>query len=173
MISCDGLSFDPISLTAAAPVYMALFSIYSMNGFDVLIWAGLVRIAVRILSGGSRRLWLPFGALAGVGLENKIDVALLGGGRGARRFDVFRDRWIWLGGACAAALFAPHLVWQIVHDWPTREFVANAQRQKITVLGPIGFVAKQFAMAGPVGFAFALTGAGWLLAGRSALAQYS
>ena len=162
-------------LAAAAPVYLALFSIYSMNGFDVLIWAGLARIAARILAGGSPRLWLAFGALAGVGLENKIDVVLLGAGLAAglvlaRRFDVFRSRWIWLGGACAVALFAPHLVWQALHDWPTREFVANAQHDKITPLGPIGFLAKQFLMAGPVGFSFALAGLGWLLAGRDARA---
>ena len=67
-------------LTATAPVYLALFSIFSMNAVDVLVWAGLVRIAARILAGGSPRRWLAFGALAGLGLENKIDVGLLGAG---------------------------------------------------------------------------------------------
>ncbi len=162
-------------LAAAAPVYLSLFSIYSMNGFDVLIWAGLVWIAVRILAGGSARLWLAFGVLSGIGLENKIDVALLASGLVAgllltRRFAVFRSRWIWLGGAVAAALFVPHVAWQVVHGWPTREFVANAQRDKITPMGPVGFVAKQFVMAGPVGFSFALAGLGWLLAAGKARA---
>ena len=161
-------------LTATAPVYVSLFSIYSMNGFDVLIWAGLARITVSLLSGGSPRLWLAFGCLAGVGLENKFDVALLGAGIVgglvlARRWDLFRSRWIWLGGLCAAALFVPHVLWQALHDWPTREFVANAQRDKITPLGPIGFVARQFLMAGPVGFSFALSGLFWLLTARDAL----
>jgi len=162
-------------LAATAPIYLSLFSIYSMNGIDVLIWAGLVRIVVRILEGGSERLWLGFGVLSGIGLQNKIDVALLAAGLVAgllltRRFDVFRSRWIWLGGAVAAALFLPHIAWQVVHGWPTREFVANAQRDKITPLGPIGFVAKQFVMVGPVGFSFALAGMGWLLAGSKARA---
>lgn len=160
-------------LTATAPVYLSLFSIYSMNGLDVLIWAGLVRVAVRILAGGDARLWLAFGALAGIGLQNKIDVVLLGAGivaglALARRIDAFRSRWLWLGGALALVLFAPHIVWQVLHGWPTREFVANAQRDKITSLGPIGFVAKQFVMAGPIGFLFALGGLGWLLAGLAA-----
>ena len=162
-------------LTATAPIYLSLFSIYSMNGFDVLIWAGLARIAARILVGGSGKLWLAFGALAGVGLLNKIDVILLGVGIVvgcllARRMDVFRCRWIWLGGALAAALFAPHVAWQVVNGWPTREFVANAQRDKITALGPFGFVAKQFLMVGPVAFSFALCGLGWLIAARRARA---
>ena len=160
-------------LTATAPVYLSLFSIYSMNAIDVLIWAGLARIAVRIFAGGSERLWLGFGVLAGVGLENKLDVALFGAGLAgglvaARRFDVLRSRWIWLGGACAAVLYAPHVIWQAVHGWPTLEFVANAQRHKITSLGPLGFLGRQFVSAGPVGFAFALAGMGWLLGAAEA-----
>ena len=91
-------------LCATTPIYLALFSIFSMNAFDVLVWAGLVRIAARIFAGGSARLWLAFGALAGLGLENKLDVGLLGGGVAvglvlARRVDVLRSRWLWLGGA--------------------------------------------------------------------------
>lgn len=160
-------------LTATAPVYLSLFSIFSMNAIDVLIWAGLARIVARILAGGDDKLWLAFGVLAGIGLQNKIDVALLGaclvaGLVMARRFDVFWSRWIWIGGAAAMALFAPHVIWQAVHGFPTREFVANAQRDKITVLGPVGFVAKQFLMAGPVGFAFALAGLFWLLVATDA-----
>ena len=160
------------TLTATAPIYLALFSIYSMNALDILIWAGLARIAARLLAGGDPKLWLAFGLLAGLGLENKFDVGLLGAGLFAglvltRRLDVLRDRWIWLGGALAAVVFLPHVVWQAVHGWPTREFVANAQRAKITALGPVSFVAKQFLMAGPIGFAFALGGLAWLLASRT------
>lgn len=161
-------------LAATAPIYLSLFSIYSMNGIDVLIWAGLVRIAARILGGGSQKLWIAFGVLAGIGLENKIDVVLLCGGLAlgllfSARIDILRQRWVWLGAACAAALFAPHVIWQVVHDWPTQEFIANAQRSKITVIGPFGFVAKQFLMAGPIGFSFALAGLFWLFVARAAL----
>ncbi len=160
-------------LAATAPVYLSLFSIYSMNALDVCIWAGLACIATHLLAGGNPRLWLAFGALAGVGLQNKLDVVLLGGGLVvglvlARRFEVFRDRWIWLGGAIAVALFVPHVIWQAQNDWPTREFVERAQQGKITALGPIGFFLAQFVNGGPVGFSFALTGLGWLLAGRDA-----
>jgi hypothetical protein len=160
-------------LAATAPIYLSLFSIYSMNGIDVLIWAGLARLAARILGGGSQRLWIAFGLLAGVGLENKIDVVLLCAGLAAGlvlsgRIEFLRQRSLWLGAAIAAVLFAPHVVWQVQNDWPTREFVANAQRTKITVLGPFGFVVQQFLMAGPVGFSFALYGLGWLFVARAA-----
>jgi len=155
-------------LAATAPVYLALFSYFSMNSFDVLIWAGLVRLAVAILGGGDRRLWLAFGALAGLGLETKLDVGLLGAGIAlglllAGRFDELRSRWLWLGGAIAAVLFLPHVVWQAAHGWPTREFVAHAQAGKITVLGPLDFLGAQAMQVGPVAAACALLGLGWLL----------
>jgi 4-amino-4-deoxy-L-arabinose transferase-like glycosyltransferase len=155
-------------LCATAPVYLALFSIFSMNAFDVLVWAALIRVAARLLAGGPGRLWLVFGAIAGLGLLNKLDVGLLGAGLGIGlvlgwRVDVLRTRWIWIGGAIALVLFLPHVIWQAHHGWPTREFVANAQRAKIAYLGPLGFIAAQFRDVGPVGFTLALAGLGWLL----------
>lgn len=165
-------------LTATAPIYLSLFSIYSMNGLDVLIWAGLARLAAGLLAAGddSRedpRRWLAFGALAGLGLETKLDVGLLGAGLAvglllARRWEILRSRWLWLGGALAAALFLPHLLWQLVNDWPTREFVANAQSGKITVLGPLAFVGSQLDLVGPVAALLAAAGFVWLLAAKAA-----
>jgi len=160
-------------LAATAPVYLSLFTIYSMNAFDVLIWAGLAWLAATLLAGGDPRLWLAFGLLAGVGLENKIDVAFLGVGLGAgillaRRFDLLRERRMWIGAGIAVLLFAPHLVWQQLHGWPTAEFVANAQREKIVRLGALRFLGAQGMMVGPVAALLAAVGLGWLLAARAA-----
>ena len=145
-----------------------------MNAFDVLVWAALVRIAARILAGGSPRLWLVFGVVAGLGLLNKLDVGLLGAGLGvglvlAWRLDAAAHALA--SGSAARSRsrsFLPHVVWQARHGWPTREFVANAQRAKIAYLGPLGFIAAQFRDVGPVGFTLALAGLGWLLAARRA-----
>jgi len=144
-----------------------------MNAFDVLVWAALIRIAARILAGGSERLWLAFGLIAGLGLLNKLDVGLLGAALAvglvlAWRVDVIWRPWLWIGLAVALALFAPHVIWQGHHGWPTREFVANAQRAKIVYLGPLGFAGAQFRDVGPVGFTFALAGLAWLLVARRA-----
>lgn len=160
-------------LAATAPVYLALFTIFSMNAFDVALWAALARLAAHLLAGGDPRLWLAFGAVAGVGLENKADVGLLGAGLAAglllaRRFDVLRSKWLWLGGALALALFVPHLVWQAAHGWPTREFVANAQAGKITRHGPLGYVLAQAGTVGPVAALAAAAGLAWLLGARAA-----
>lgn len=161
--------------TATAPCFLALYTIFSMNAFDGLIWAGLARLWIALLTGGEPRLWLAFGALAGVGLENKISVGFLGAGVlvalvATGRFEPFRRRWFWLGGALAAALFLPHLLWQAAHDWPTLEFMANARRYKIRETTPLGFVAAQIGQVGPVAAALAAAGAGWLLVARAARA---
>jgi len=66
--------------TGLAPVALSLGSTYSRNAFDRLFCARLAWILVRVLSGGSERLWLAFGAAAGVGLLNKISILYLGFG---------------------------------------------------------------------------------------------
>jgi hypothetical protein len=158
-------------LTATAPVYLALFTILSMNAFEVLIWAALARLAAHLLAGANPRLWLAFGAVAGLGLETKVSVGLLGAGLAvgllaARRFDTLRSKWLWLGGALSLALFLPHLLWQAAQGWPTREFVANAQTGKIVRHGPLGYVLAQVGMVGPVAALAAAAGLAWLLAAR-------
>lgn len=131
-----------------SPTYLSLFSILSMNAVDVLIWASCFWLACRILRTGNERLWLAFGALAGFGLENKISLLFLGAGLvvgliAARRWDVLRSRWLWLGGLLALLLFTPYLVWQQQHGWPTLEFMRNAERLKNVSMTPAQFLLAQ------------------------------
>ncbi len=63
-----------------APGYIGLFSTLSMNSFDVVFWALAVAVFVRILKSEDLRLWLVFGVVAGIGLENKISLLFLGFG---------------------------------------------------------------------------------------------
>ena len=63
-----------------APFFLAVSHFYSMNALDVLFWALLLWLAVRILMRDEPRLWLWFGAIAGLGLENKYSVGFLGFG---------------------------------------------------------------------------------------------
>jgi dolichyl-phosphate-mannose-protein mannosyltransferase len=157
--------------TMLAPAYLSIFGFLSMNAYDVLLWTVCWWLLVRWLRGGDPRLWLAFGAVAGLGLENKISVLFLGFGiavglllAGPR--DVFRRRWIWLGGTLALVLFLPHLVWQVLHGWPTLEFMANARREKMTVLPPLVFLREQFLMAGPGALPLWLSGLAYFLCDR-------
>ena len=58
--------------------------------------------------------------------------------------------WPWLAGAIAFALFAPHLLWQIQHDWPTAEFMQNATTRKMVEKSPLEFAASQLLALHPV-----------------------
>ena len=140
---------------ALGPGMLAMASFLSMNVFDVLFWAVLWWILARWLRLGEDRLWLAFGAVAGLGLLNKISVFFLGLGVVlalllARRGRVFGGRWIWLGGALAFALFAPYLIWQIVEGWPTLTFISNAKSGKMLALSPGAFLGEQVLLGGPL-----------------------
>ncbi len=62
---------------AITPQLLAMSSFYSMNALELVAWALLELLAIRILAGGSPRLWLAFGVVAGLGLLDKYSVALL------------------------------------------------------------------------------------------------
>ncbi|MGH9097711.1 MAG: glycosyltransferase family 39 protein [Acidimicrobiales bacterium] len=91
--------------------------------FDLLAWTLLLWLIVRILRTQDQRLWLVVGVVAGVGLLNSDLVAFLLATvvvgiviAGPRR--VLSSPWLWAGGAIAAVMWAPYLVWQAQHGWP-------------------------------------------------------
>jgi hypothetical protein len=57
-----------------------LSGFYSMNALDVFYWTLAVCVLVRLLRTDRPRLWLGFGAVAGVALLNKISTGFLGFG---------------------------------------------------------------------------------------------
>jgi dolichyl-phosphate-mannose-protein mannosyltransferase len=133
---------------AISPVYLFLFHILSMNAVEVLLWTVAAYVLVRLLGGADPRLWLLFGAVAGVGLETKHSMLLLGFGvflgvllSPARR--LLASPWPWLGGLLAALLFAPNLLWEVRHGWPTLEFARNAEAGKNVHYSPLAFFGQQ------------------------------
>ncbi|WP_394844166.1 glycosyltransferase family 39 protein [Pendulispora brunnea] len=156
-----------------APVVLVIASFLSMNIFDILFWAICVWLVIRILKTDDTRLWLAFGAVAGVGLENKISILFLGFGVGVglvlgRRWNDLRSRWFWLGAAVAVLLFLPYVIWQQVHGWPLREFMNRARELKNVALSPVDFVREQFMLMGPLSAPLWLAGLGYLLFSREA-----
>ena len=152
-----------------SPARLAMDSLLTMNAFEPLYWMGCVLVLARILRTGDSRLWLWFGALAGLGLENKHSTLFFG-------FAVttallltpyrreFAKRWIWIAGGLAAALFLPNLIWQVRHHFPTLEDLENVRRAgKNVVLGPLAFLKEQVLDGGPVLFPLWLAGLAWFL----------
>ncbi len=158
--------------TALAPAHVGLCAFLSMNAFDLMFWAALWLVGARILRTEDPRLWLAFGAIAGLGLQNKISVLFLGFGIVAglivtRRWRMLQSPRLWAGGAIAALIFLPHLVWQWQNGWPTLEFIANATREKNVAFAPGAFLAEQVAQTGALAAPLWVAGlAGLLAAGR-------
>lgn len=155
-------------------VYLFQFHILSMNVFDVLFWALGALVLARILRGGDPRLWLLFGLVAGLGLQNKHSVLFFGFGVAVglvatpeRRH--LKNPWPWLGGLVALAVFLPHLLWQVRHGFPTLEFMANAEAGKNVRLSPAAFLLEQVLQMNPFTLPLWLAGlAGYFLSPRLA-----
>src|SRR6202142_6666 len=139
-----------------APLYLGLDNLLTMNAFEPLFWMGCALIAIKIMKGGSPKLWLLFGLLAGVGLENKHSMLFFGFGflvglllTKERRF--LRSPWLWLGGLLAVLIFLPNLIWEIHRGFPTIELLRNVQRSGRNVSrSPAGFLAQQVLVMHPV-----------------------
>ena len=154
-----------------APGYLAFDTFFSMNAFEPLFWLLCAWIAVRIAKGGSPKLWLAFGTLSGIGLENKHSMLVFGFGIVAGlllsgRWRAFRSGWIWVGGTIALALFLPNLVWEARHGWPQVEVVRNGQLYKNLPISPLRFLAEQIAFLGPLALPVWIGGLFWLFGAR-------
>jgi 4-amino-4-deoxy-L-arabinose transferase-like glycosyltransferase len=153
-----GASFKGQILTAGAAmtvmVYQVLFSFYSMNAISIFLWAVCFLVLIQIEQKNQPRLWLLFGLLVGLGLENKHTFILLPIGLGAgllltkgRRH--LKSKWLWLGCAISMVLLIPNLVWQLKHGWPSIEFYHNADLFKNVTTPPLLVLAQQIFVMNP------------------------
>jgi 4-amino-4-deoxy-L-arabinose transferase-like glycosyltransferase len=139
------------------PILLVLFSFFSMNSFEILLWAAILVVAVLLVERNEPRLWLAFGVLAGIALENKHTVAVLAlailvGLILTPERKLLFTRWLWIGGAVAFLLFLPNLLWQIEHGFPSFEFYRNATLFKNRPLPPIQVVWNQILFMSPFTF---------------------
>ncbi|HET7291653.1 MAG TPA: glycosyltransferase family 39 protein [Vicinamibacteria bacterium] len=148
----------------AAPAYLANNSYYSMNAWDVLLWTLAAWTLVRALKAPGLRRWAVLGAILGLGLLNKVSVLWLGAGLGVGLLSTREARRAllspgpWAAAAIAAALFAPHVLWQAAHGWPTAEFIRNATQEKMAGISPLDFAIAQVMEMHPFTFPVWLAG---------------
>src|SRR5213083_687993 len=151
---------------------LAVGNFFSMNAFEPLFWMGCVYLLVRIINGGSPILWLWFGVLVGLGLENKHSTAFFGAGifialllTPERRH--FAEKWNWFGGLIAFAIALPNILWQAQHHWPTYELLRNiAHSEKNVALSPVQFVVQQIVFMNPGTLPLWLAGLCWVFGSR-------
>ena len=141
-----------------APAFLGGDVILSMNAFEPLFWMGAISVLIGILKTGNSRLWLWFGVLSGLGLENKHSTLFFGFAvlAGVLLTPLRRELlkpWIWLGALITLAIFLPNIVWQVRHHYPTLEDLENVRRMgKNVALGPVAFLWAQILTLHPILF---------------------
>jgi len=163
-------------LAAVPPVWIALDHQFAMNAFEALFWTGCAFVLLRMIRTGDLRLWIAFGAIGGLGLENKYSMgffaaALLLGLLLTPQRRLLWTPWLLAGGGVALLIFLPNLLWNIHHHWPFLELIRNIRASGRDVeLPPLKYLGEQALMMGPQTLPFWLTGLGFYLFSRRAAA---
>ena len=166
------------AITAALSGYLGAGHLDTTTDPDLLAWAVVLWLLVKLLAGGDQRLWLVVGVAAGIGLENKDTLLFLGAGLAvglvlARRWDVVRSPWAWAAIGIALLLWAPNLAWQAANGWPQLTmahaiagYAADNRAQVVPLL---------WLFTGPLLFPVSAAGLAWVLRrqGSRALARRS
>src|ERR1051325_10883848 len=148
------------ALAATPGVWWVIDHQFAMNSFEALFWGGLAFTVLRLINTGNPKLWLVFGAIAGVGLESKYSIvvfaaALIAGILLTRQRRILFTPWILAGGAIAFLIFLPNLIWNIQNHWPFLELMHNiSATAKDVILPPGKYLLQQALMMNPVSFPF-------------------
>ena len=159
-----------------SPMCLGVDGNLSMNGAEPVFWEGIALLLVLLLRGWVRPAvgWVGIGVLAGLGIENKWNiaffaVAMFAGVVLSPQRGVLRSRWVLVGTAVALLLAAPNFVWEIERHWPTLEWLRNdAAGDKNIHLGPVAFVREQVEAQNRVGLLLWGAGVVWFLFGTEA-----
>ena len=141
------------ALLLAVSPFLILAHLAGPTVYDLVGWALVMLVVLRILRTGDQRLWLLVGLLVGVSLYAKhtilfLVIALLVGFVVDRRWKLLLSPYLWLGAGIAILLWVPNLLWQADHGWPTLAMSA-ALREKHSGAGySVTFVILQFVLPG-------------------------
>ena len=169
-------------MTAALSAYLAGGHLDTTSEPDLLVWATILWLLVKLLAGGNPRLWLAVGVVAGIGLENKDTLLFLGAGLAVglvvgRRWDVVRSPWAWAAIGIALLIWVPNLAWQAANGWPQVTMSAliggNADDNRAQILPTLwlsgGLLLFPVALAGWAWMLFAKAAAPWRAIGIAAI----
>jgi hypothetical protein len=140
----------------AVPMYLNDGSVMTTNCLEPLLWMGCVYFAILAIKRDDPRYWLWFGVVAGLGLEEKYSIAVLGfplvvGLLLTEERRVFFKMWIWLGGALAFLVFLPNFLWNVRNHWPFLELMHNIKAEgRDVVLSPAAYFAQQVLIIHPI-----------------------
>jgi Dolichyl-phosphate-mannose-protein mannosyltransferase len=156
-------------LMAVMPLALGIGHLFAMNAFDYPLWLALVLVILRIANTGNARLWLVFGALAGITVLNKYGIIFF--------FAAFilgivltpwrrwlANRWFWRGVLVAILIPLPNFLWQQSHGFPFLELMRNIRHNGRDISPPpLHFLGQQLQIVNPFSFLAVVIGAVWLL----------
>jgi 4-amino-4-deoxy-L-arabinose transferase-like glycosyltransferase len=169
-----------------APAFLGADSLFTMDAFDELWWTLAAYLLLRILAShdpsrtlqdrprlDTRRLWLLFGLVIGLGLLTKLTILgyaaavlfgllLMTAGRAE-----LRTAAPYVAAVLAAAFLIPYIIWQTGHDWATLTFWHNYGHKE----DPAIFLIQVFLLMLPTAMPLWVVGL-WYLLRASAGAPY-
>jgi Dolichyl-phosphate-mannose-protein mannosyltransferase len=159
------------AITAVLSGYLGAGHFNTTTEPDLLAWAIILWLLVKLLAGGDERLWLAVGLTAGIGLENKDTLLFLGAGLAvglvlARRWDVIRSPRAWAALGIALLLWTPNLAWQAANGWP--QVTMASQIAKYAATNRAQFLPFLWLFTGPLLFPVSAAGLIWILGMKAA-----
>lgn len=139
-----------------APGILVADNLLTMNAFEPLFWMGCAYLLIRIVKTGNDKLWIWFGIVAGVGLENKYSMLIFGAGLVLGLILTPQRRalispWLWIGAIIAFVIFLPNLLWNIHHHFPFVELQENIRHSGRDVrLGLLTFFSQEILLMHPL-----------------------
>ena len=159
----------------AAPVFLGTSNYLSMNSFEPCFWMGALLAVLRIAEGSAGiGGWVVFGALAGLGIENKHStvfflIALLVGLLLSPQRKILFTWGCAVGVALLVALALPNLIWQWVNHFPTYELLHGvALSDKNVKYPPLKFLIEQVHILLFVSAPLWIGGLAWLAFAKTA-----
>ncbi|MGW1469212.1 glycosyltransferase family 39 protein [Streptomyces sp. NPDC002308] len=141
--------------TGIMPVLLGGAHLANTTAYEVLAWAAIALVVVRIDRTGDTRWWLAAGVLVGIGAEFNhlaavfgivlLAAVLLGP---ARR--TVADRWLLAGAAAAVLLVLPDLWWQAHRDWAMFPMTQALNAKNGGPGNILTWIVGQVVIAGPV-----------------------
>ena len=133
---------------AVAPVALASGALLQYVAFDFLWWVTLAFLVMKLQRTGDERLWLPIGAVIGLGMMTKYTMLFLVAGMavgmalsGGVRY--LKSKWLWAGVALSLLIFLPNAIWQFQHQFITLDFLKYIHARDIRIGRTKDFLPEQ------------------------------
>jgi 4-amino-4-deoxy-L-arabinose transferase-like glycosyltransferase len=140
---------------ACTPGLLLAGHLLSTETFDLVAWAVVTYLVVRLVRREEPRLWPLVGVAIGVGLENKWSIAFLAAGLLAGLLStpqrrLLRTPWFAAGVGIAFAIWLPNLLWQAGHGWPQLDMIRTIQGDSMDLGSAIAWLPLQILITGIV-----------------------